>query len=242
MNHDELKVIVDNFNMLFNRCARFCFLVRDSSFQESAIVELELYRKLLVREKELVQKRREENIANTILSLQFLVNALIAELRMWVSLKCDDPHVAWEHLIQSQNCIICAMRSHSIADDHLGYLERLEIVEQIIFPPQWFNSVGLIVEDSECSICGSEYGECSHIKGRPYNGDLCSRIIKRSRLLEVSVVNTPANKSCRAMSFSEGDTMRDIMTWLPTTDSQEASGDIRGEKEVGTTSGEKALG
>ena len=72
----------------------------------------------------------------------------------------------------------------------------------------------MIVKDAECSICGKEYGECDHIKGRAYMGEQCYRIIKEADLLEASTVEKPANKLCRIISYTGNDGVkRDVLTW-----------------------------
>jgi hypothetical protein len=43
-------------------------------------------------------------------------------------------------------------------------------------------------------------------------GTLCSRIITKSELTEISIVDSPANKHARAMSFSENGKTIDSLT------------------------------
>jgi hypothetical protein len=44
-------------------------------------------------------------------------------------------------------------------------------------------------------------------------GQLCGRIVEEADMKEVSVVEEPADKRCRALSISDGEMMRDVMTW-----------------------------
>jgi hypothetical protein len=105
------------------------------------------------------------------------------------------------------------MKAHASFNYLEGYLGKLDAQEKIFFPPQTFCSPGLIVRKSKCSICNLDYGECEHIKGKAYNGELCVRIIEQAELLEMSIVEEPANKHARAYSWSEKGEDHDIMTW-----------------------------
>jgi hypothetical protein len=106
------------------------------------------------------------------------------------------------------------IRNHPLNGDSLnGYLQRLEVYEKLLFPQMMFSSVGGIVKKSECSICGTDYDECDHIKGNYYMGEMCCRIISEMELEEVSMVENPANKGCRALTIQDnnGDVI-DLMT------------------------------
>lgn len=54
-------------------------------------------------------------------------------------------------------------------------------------------SVGCAMGRSVCSICGSEYGTCGHVKGECYDGQLCCAILKEPMdAYEFSFVAVPA--------------------------------------------------
>ena len=54
-------------------------------------------------------------------------------------------------------------------------------------------SVGCAMGRSICSICGGEYGQCGHQKGRHYDGQLCCAILKEPMdAYEFSFVAVPA--------------------------------------------------
>jgi hypothetical protein len=76
-----------------------------------------------------------------------------------------------------------------------------------------FMSSGMIIEESHCSICGQEYGDCTHLTGKAYMGEICQRIIKKCTPLEVSIVDHPADKRCYAEKISHKGKMRDVLTW-----------------------------
>ena len=71
----------------------------------------------------------------------------------------------------------------------------------------------MIVKSQICSICGGEYEDCEHVKGRPYMGQLCTVKLIPSKVDHVSIVTNPANKHCRIVSFSAEGGNRNRMTW-----------------------------
>ena len=107
--------------------------------------------------------------------------------------------------------------AHSGAETFATYSERLFVHERNLFPPQLFMSPAMTVAHSECSICASAYGECSHVAGRAYNGEFCARIIAEiTKLEEVSLVTEPKDKRRRVLAVSDRDGVkRDALTWRP---------------------------
>lgn len=61
-------------------------------------------------------------------------------------------------------------------------------------------SVGAIIDESECSICGQDPWICPHIPGRTYDGEDAVRIITKATFLEVSFVDRPDMPDARIMS------------------------------------------
>ena len=56
-------------------------------------------------------------------------------------------------------------------------------------------SVGCAMGRSVCSICGGDYGQCGHLKGEYYDGQLCCAILKEPMdAYEFSFVAVPAQK------------------------------------------------
>lgn len=54
-------------------------------------------------------------------------------------------------------------------------------------------SVGCSMGRSVCSICGSDYGSCGHVKGQAYDGQVCCAILKEPMdAYEFSFVAVPA--------------------------------------------------
>jgi hypothetical protein len=69
------------------------------------------------------------------------------------------------------------------------------------------------LEKESVQICGESYGECGHIKGRPYNGEFCSVILKQIQGVDhIAFVENPHSKAQRVHSTPSG---KDFMTLLP---------------------------
>jgi hypothetical protein len=192
------------FHGAAKECERFAVLSRSSRLQSEHAGRLRDARlRVSVAKKALIDCAAEDG-ANELLAFEFMLDALANELDMYAALKRDDPGAAWTKLVNAQMAALHAVRSHAVAA-HLeqAHIPRLHVIEQLMFPKQMFMSVGLIVEHAVCSICSSVYGDCEHVKGRPYMGQMCACIITKSTLLETSLVEDPANKHCRILSITD---------------------------------------
>lgn len=212
---DRLKDFRTEFLDTVTDCERFLYAARAREFQVEAIQRLEALKTKASALKAEMVAVEDEDSANQLLSFEEMIQALIYELKMWVAFKDDDPHTAWDALIEAQSAARTAMQAHDIASHLDAYIERLYALEHLLFPPQTFVSIGTIVKRSTCSICGREYGECDHIKGRVYMGQQCIEVIEEVEKLETSIVSDPANKHCRMIAISNGNITRDLMTWRP---------------------------
>ena len=206
----------EKMNEALTRNQRLCFMTRAMELQEQACDELRSLLEEASSVKAKAVEAKDENAANAVLAYENVIGALIAELQMWISLKQDAPFPAWNYLIDSQMAALHAVRAHPVAEHMAKYLERLEAIESLLFPPQVFMSAGLTFGDAECSICGNRYGECDHIKSRAYMGQFCQRILKDITFTEISMVDDPVDKRCIVTSYSaDGKTMIDRMTLRP---------------------------
>jgi hypothetical protein len=76
---------------------------------------------------------------------------------------------------------------------------------QSAFPYRMFFSPGMIHREKKCSVCGTRLSirnPCGHRAGEIYDGEMCSRIITKIDLTEVSLVTNPRNKY--AVGFPRG--------------------------------------
>jgi hypothetical protein len=65
-------------------------------------------------------------------------------------------------------------------------------------------SPGMVIKSAECSICGSDPEDCTHITGRLYDGKRCILIIKEADILEISFVGRPSQPDARIESRTVG--------------------------------------
>jgi hypothetical protein len=213
---EEIMAFQDEFQQIIQEGQKFCFVTRAKEFQLRARDTLKNLSKKIATLKKKAVAAAYEDAANEILSYEEIANAIINELSMWIALKEDNPGAAWDYLVNAQMAAISAMQAHPSANHLDTYLEHLDALEHHMFPKQLFFSPGIIIREARCSICGQEYGECDHVAGRPYMGELCSREIVRADLEEASLVDNPANKHARGILITGKDGVRrDFLSWRP---------------------------
>jgi hypothetical protein len=211
---DVVPAFVTEFNAVMEGCATFRYITRDSALQRDSCATLRNLLAKIKAEKEAAKASNDENYTNVLLGCECAANALIFEIDMWVLLKESRPDEAWDALVDAEYSLLSAMRAHEGFAHLKGNLDRLHAIERLIFPPQVFLSSGMIVSSQICSICGAEYEDCEHVKGRPYMGQLCGVTLIPSAIDHVSIVDNPANKKCRITKFSVEGGNRNRMTWL----------------------------
>ena len=215
----ELNGFIEEIEVLNN-------MARDSQLQKNACEALKKFQERTTELKMGAIKEEDGDTANLLLGFECAAHFLKSEITMWLQLKADQPDEAWRSLIDAQRAAGDAVRSHRGFEHLREHVEKLHQIEKLVFPPQVFTSVGIVVRCRRCSICGEEYGECAHLVGRPYMGRICHTIITEiERVDHVAIVSEPANKNCRITSFSIPGGTRNRMTWKinPTSDEGESS-------------------
>lgn len=153
--------------------------------------------------------------ATQCLALKTLFSAIAAELDVVLAFKRARPHAAWQALIKAQQEAEAASRFWpALQEVSEPYRGRLAELERLMFRKQLFLSPTFIFDqgDLECMLCRQTYGECDHIVGEAYDGEVCRRKIRRIKeVVEISFVDEPAAKYRRA--FNIGGT--DPITGLP---------------------------
>lgn len=191
------------------------FLTRDSELQKESVKSLEEALKEVEILKEISIKNQNEFEANILLGYECVIESMISEFKMWIKLKNKEFDEAWSDLINSQKLNNAAINS---CEGFLHLRERslnLESIEKYVFPPQTFLSPGMIVKSQECSICGKEYEDCDHLKGKPYMGKFCTMIIKEVEINHLAIVKNPADKSRRIYVLGkEGEPQKNVMTGI----------------------------
>ena len=210
---NDLPNFIIQFNNLVEESQIFLSIARASELQQEVCENLESVLSEIAQEKKKAIENNNEDYANLLLGCECVTKSLLNELQMWLLLKQEKPEAAWNYLVDAQMKATGAAKAHD-GFRHLEYhRHRLEIIEKRVFPPQVFLSVGAIVHEQECSICGEDYDECEHFAGKPYMGEFCHVIIKRVSVDHLSIVETPASKRHRVTSFDVAGGARNKMTW-----------------------------
>jgi hypothetical protein len=160
-----------------------------------------------------VAKRGEEDSAARLLCGGCAATALVSTLRLWIAFKEGDMSTAWNRMVDAQEAWTGALRAHPIS----GQFRRLAVVpfqvETMLFPHVAFMSVGMVVRQSQCTICGQTPGECDHIKGHVYGGRFAGVNVTQADLRDTSIVDIPADKRCRVEQITLDGVKRDALTW-----------------------------
>jgi hypothetical protein len=212
----EVKTFQVEFQQTITEAQKFCYVTRAKEFQLQARDRLRnLSKKIQIIKRKAIAAKYED-AANQMLSLEELTDAISNELNMWIALKEDDASAAWDCLVNAQMATLSAMQAHDSASHLEAYLEHLEALEQHMYPQQMFFSPGIIIREAKCSVCKQEYGECDHVAGRPYMGELCSRLIVHADIEEASLVDNPASKHARGVILTDDEGVRrDFLSWRP---------------------------
>jgi hypothetical protein len=226
---NDVKMRIDQFNERMRHAQIFLFAARASELQR---IEIDNFRQILAElaewKKQAIEGGNEDH-ANLYLGMECYANAIRTELQMWVLLKEDKPDDAWPHLVDAQLLTTDAIRAHQAFAHIERHAHRLEVLEQLLFPPQSFLSAGLIVHKQTCTICGQEYEDCPHLVGMPYWGEFCRRRLEKVMPDHVALVDHPANKHCRITHFNVEGGKRNKMTWrIEPFDGKEQHADDKG--------------
>jgi hypothetical protein len=144
----------------------------------------------------------DEPHANAAFRAQMLVSGSKSFLEMWVLLKESEYVEAWLKLVDAQSDFGIAQRI-LFDPDTSNVLLHLLSVEKAVFPPQIFFSSAYTCPEAFCSICNQSYGDCDHLQGRIYMGQICRRRIPKSTFTEFSIVLTPRDKRCRIAEYAK---------------------------------------
>jgi hypothetical protein len=195
--------------------SKYLYFVRGEELQKQALDQLLKLKEKISSDKREYISQKNEFMANSMLSFEFLIQAHVDLLNMIISLKNDDPESAWTSLIQAEsNLHWSAASSRGLFMLNLESLLKItSFYENYIFPPQTYNSIEAVYTTSQCSICKGEYGECDHIKGRAYMGEMCYEVMTGIKeFTGLSIVDEPASKHHRITHFSDAGHMINVMT------------------------------
>lgn len=178
---------------------------------QRTLADLSDYERLMREMERAIAQAREAgdtDAANRWRHAESFTQALRDELRMWLHLKEMDMHGAWTAFVAADSSARQAAMNLPDFEPAEKQQEHMGLVERVVFPPQRFFSPSFIVPETgvECSICGVRGGECAHIPGNTYGGEVAFRKVHDIEAVrEVSLVNEPASKHARALTFGEMD-------------------------------------
>jgi hypothetical protein len=199
----DTNSIIEDFNRIIEKAQNIAIFSRAIEIQLEEIDVLKFYDEALQSIKEKFIFSKDEENANQILCVQYLTRTIMHELSFLVCSKQDKMDEAWDNLVHAQILVQNVVRNQiNNANNLTNYIERLHFYEALMFPKMKFSSIGGIVIENECSICGKDYEECDHLKGKFYMGEMCCKIIKKFEPEEVSLVDNPANKMCRIITIT----------------------------------------
>lgn len=222
----SLDIIRENYDSFIDACAKFDFYTRSKRIQKAKLKECEQYLQVLKGYKYQAIEKNDEHAANLLFHFQCMVNSMTSSLNMWLSLKADDYHEAWCHLIDSQEYIEVSLK---IADypGIRNFESQLKAMEAALFPG-WalYNSPGHTETIGKCSICASPFLECEHIENNIYMGRLCQRVDRN--IIEAhhsALVKNPKDRRCIITKVSgDNGKMIDYFTWEEMDDGRKDDG------------------
>jgi len=108
-----------------------------------------------------------------------------------------------DHRWSAENQVARIFETQVVQEDRVSYIKAWayirrgganeEIIADIEAGIKKEVSVGCAMGRAVCSVCGSDYGTCGHLKGEHYDGQLCCAILKEPMdAYEFSFVAVPA--------------------------------------------------
>lgn len=212
--NDLLKTYRDKADDLFEDIGKFACYTRGIEFQKQSIEKLNAFNIEIKKQLNNAILNNDNDLANAFASFELVVDAMKFEFEMWINLKEENYDNAWDSLIDAEYSAILAMQAHNINGHLSQYINRLNLLEKTLFPPQLFFSDRSVISKSKCSICEKSMEDCEHLKGKFYMGKHCYEIIEDlEKLIAFDIVKEPANKKCRAKTMSENNKTIDLMTF-----------------------------
>ena len=120
-----------------------------------------------------------------------------------------------DHKWSSENQVARIFETQVVKEDGVSYIKAWayirrgganeEIIADIEAGIKKEVSVGCAMGMSVCSVCGSEYGTCGHMKGESYDGQVCCAILQEPMdAYEFSFVAVPAQREAGVLKGMGG--------------------------------------
>lgn len=200
------------YQTLLEHATSLCYVSCKSSLQDECCTNLENFVRSGSRELRLkLNELGDEEGVKKLIVLEAQLTAIYHELICLLLLKSNEAEAAWDQLVLAQECVKVVGRFFGSAE---GQFDRLRVLERLLFPPQSFMSVGIIVQESECNVCKGDYEICDHVAGEIYGAEVCRRTITKADLKETSFLghNEPKDRRCRVTHLSRNGVKTNLMT------------------------------
>jgi hypothetical protein len=140
---------------------------------------------------------QNEEVANAAFLMQEIVSCLLHSLQMWLLIKNEEMTDAWNELVEAQDSLQLVLRFIQTEEIQDWYM-RLLALEKLLFPPQQFVSISHSFGRAQCNICMAVYGDCDHVAGQLYMGQLCVKQLRDcGPMRHIAIVDSPRDKGCR---------------------------------------------
>ena len=201
-----LSVLEDSIPLL-----TYC---RDLSLQKEMINKLKEHVIVFKNFKWQANHNKQEKNANYFFGCHNYLNAIKSCIESIVALKENNPHVAWDKLIDAEEYYSWASKIEECLLNEFSLDAFTKKMEDVLFPHfKVFSSLGFKTTKGDCSVCLKKIDECEHIEGRIYSGIACFEINKK--LIEIdhsAIVENPKDRRCVPTEISENGKMIDYFT------------------------------
>lgn len=173
--------------------------------QEEAIARVTSFQSQIEQQRKAAIVRKDEESADLAWIVGRFAAGICEFLSMWVHIKNDQMESAWDALVNAQGNLEAALKlRHAEGLFHLN--RNLHAIEILLFPPCKFVSSSILYGSTDCGICGSEYGECDHVSGRLYMGEMCCQVVRNIMHADhVAIVDHPEDKRLRFPAVVNGE-------------------------------------
>ena len=131
-------------------------------------------------------------------------------LSAFLSTRKSEFMAAWYELERCEAELSFLNRHFSEQEDEFG-IEHIRIHSkqfQELYPYSIGFSPAYVIEKMSCSICDAKItlrSGCGHKVGEIYDGEMCARSISKAKMLHVSIVDSPAQKSSVIFPYGNND-------------------------------------
>lgn len=147
------------------------------------------------------QEANNNALANKLYLYKIIYDSHLYYIEVFNKLKVKEYYEAWcilERIEININTIKENIAFLDFVDEYgIDFLLNMARNWQSLFPYKFFTSSREIIKKITCSICNEErhfIKDCGHVKGRLYNGMLCTDQVIDFEIITYDIVSNPVNK------------------------------------------------